>query len=37
MYATAFREIFAYSAQFATYEFLKEKLISKEKPKLNFL
>ena len=33
-YATSFREIFAYGAQFATYEFIKQKIVSKDHPSL---
>ena len=33
-YATSFREIFAYGAQFATYEFIKQKIVTKDHPSL---
>lgn len=36
-YSTAFREVWAYSAQFATYEFLKEKILTGEHKSLSFL
>lgn len=35
-YSTAFREIFAYAAQFATYEYLKDKIVGKSHPTLSF-
>jgi hypothetical protein len=36
-FSTAFREVFAYAAQFAAYEFMKEKMVSPEHPHLTFL
>ena len=35
--STAFREVFAYAAQFATYEYLKNQIVTKDNPNLTFM
>ena len=35
--STAFREVFAYAAQFATYEYLKKKIVTKDQSSLTFM